>query len=449
MTSISSIPSVSVRDEVDLLALLQVIWRKKAQIATIVAASGLVAAAYAFLVTPEYEVSTLLRTAAINDLDALNRTNIYTLPPEQALNRLGASLDSYDTRLGYFRTNEELQAAYLESGRTQEQAFEDFNRNALKVVQPDPKKTNLLAKFIGVDMRYPAGVDGKAVLNGLVQYAVQKEREQISQDLKVIIDNRVKEVDGQLAVVRVDYEANKQSRIAVLREDDVLKRAQLNDELRALRVQLKQRRDDRIALLNEAISIARTLGLKKPSTPSSMGMSEADSGGNVIRTEINNQQIPLYFMGTDALEAEKQALRNRSSDDFVSPRVSEIRKELLMLEQNRKIQALEQRKNDELFLKNIEGLRAERGRLLSIDTDMSDLRLVVVDRAAVEPLRAVFPKKSLIIAMGLAIGVLIGMVFVLIRHAMRMRMRENEALRGEILPVAQILPAEVLPSAKV
>ncbi|WP_176514186.1 Wzz/FepE/Etk N-terminal domain-containing protein [Pseudomonas faucium] len=448
MTSISSIPSVSVRDEVDLLALLQVIWRKKAQIATVAVASGLVAAAYAFLVTPEYEVSTLLRTAAINDLDALNRTKIYKLPPEQALNRLGASLDSYDTRLGYFRTNEELQAAYLESGRTQEQAFEDFNRNALKVVQPDPKKTNLLAKFIGVDMRYPAGVDGKAVLNGLVQYAVQREREQISQDLKVIIDNRVKELDGQLAVVRVDYEANKQSRIAVLREDDVLKRAQLNDELRALRVQLKQRRDDRIALLNEAISIARTLGLKKPSTPSSMGMSEADSGANVIRTEINNQQIPLYFMGTDALEAEKQALRNRSSDDFVSPRVSEIRKELLMLEQNRKIQALEQRKNDELFLKNIEGLRAERARLLSIDTDMSDLRLVVVDRAAVEPLRAVFPKKSLVIAMGLAIGVLIGMVFVLIRHTMRMRTRENEALRGEILPVAQILPAEALPSAK-
>ncbi|MFJ3076105.1 Wzz/FepE/Etk N-terminal domain-containing protein [Pseudomonas sp. NPDC087029] len=448
MTSISSIPSVSVRDEVDLLALLQVIWRKKAQIATVAVASGLVAAAYAFLVTPEYEVSTLLRTAAINDLDALNRTKIYKLPPEQALNRLGASLDSYDTRLGYFRTNEELQAAYLESGRTQEQAFEDFNRNALKVVQPDPKKTNLLAKFIGVDMRYPAGVDGKAVLNGLVQYAVQREREQISQDLKVIIDNRVKELDGQLAVVRVDYEANKQSRIAVLREDDVLKRAQLNDELRALRVQLKQRRDDRIALLNEAISIARTLGLKKPSTPSSMGMSEADSGANVIRTEINNQQIPLYFMGTDALEAEKQALRNRSSDDFVSPRVSEIRKELLMLEQNRKIQALEQRKNDELFLKNIEGLRAERARLLSIDTDMSDLRLVVVDRAAVEPLRAVFPKKSLVIAMGLAIGVLIGVVFVLIRHTMRMRTRENEALRGEILPVAQILPAEALPSAK-
>ncbi len=86
--------------------------------------------------------------------------------------------------------------------------------------------------------------------------------------------------------------------------------------------------------------------------------------------------------------------------------------------------------------------------MLSIDTDMSDLRLVVVDRAAVEPLRAVFPKKSLVIAMGLAIGVLIGMVFVLIRHTMRMRTRENEALRGEILPVAQILPAEALPSAK-
>lgn len=446
MTSISSIPPVSTRDEIDVLAILQLLWQKKLQIGAFALISGVLAAGYTSIVTPEYEVNTLLRPAAINDLDALNRTKVYSLPPHKALNRMGASLDSYETRLGYFRTNPELQAAFLESGRSQEQAFEDFNRNALKVVQPDPKKTNLLAQFIGVDMRYPEGIDGKEVLNGLVQYALEKERKQISQDLKVIIKNRLKEVDAQLAVARVNYDGDKESKIAVLREEDSLKRAQLNDELRALRAQLKQRRDDRIAQLNEAISIARTLGLKKPSTPSAMGGSEAEGAGNVIRTEINNQQIPLYFMGTEALEAEKQALRLRTSDDFVSPRISGIRKELLLLEQNRRIQTLQQRQNDELFLNGIDALRAERGRLSSINTDMSTLGLVTVDRAAVEPLNPVYPKKPLVVALGVLLGVLAGTVFVLLRHAMNVRRRE-EAQSG-VVSLPKIVDAEVIPQLK-
>lgn len=446
MTSISSVPSVAVRDEIDFLGLMQIVWRKKLQVAGFALAAGMIAAAYAFMVTPEYEVNTLLRPAAIKDLDALNRTKIYSLPPQKALNRLGASLDSYDTRLEFFKTNEALQAFYQEPGRSPVQAFEEFNRKALKVVQPDPKKTDLLSKFIGMEMRYPAGLDGKLVLNDLVQYAVAREREQISRDLKVVIDNRVKELDAQLAVVRVNYDADKVSRIAVLREDDALKRAQLSDELRALRVQLKQRREDRIAQLDEAASIARTLGLKKPTTPSAMG-GEVDSGGNVIRTEINNQAIPLYFMGTDALEAEKKALRNRSSDDFVSPRISEIRKKLMLLEQNRLIQSLEQRKNDELFLKNVKSLRAERARLLAIDTDMSNLNLVTIDRAAVDPLKAVYPKRPLIVALGLVFGLIIGLVFVLVRNAMRVR--ENGIAHSGLWIEPQVQAVKVIPDGKI
>src|SRR5690606_11892874 len=101
----------------------------------------------------------------------------------------------------------------------------------------------------------------------------------------------------------------------------------------------------------EAINIARSLGLKKPSTPSSMADSEAS--GNVIRTEVNNQQIPLYFMGTDALEAERQVLRKRRSDDFADPRIAQIRRELSLLISNRQVEVLRKRENEEIFLKGV------------------------------------------------------------------------------------------------
>ncbi len=53
---------------------------------------------------------------------------------------------------------------------------------------------------------------------------------------------------------------------------------------------------------------------------------------------------------------------------------------------------LRKRENEEIFLKGVEPLRAERIRLENISTDLSQLRLVSIDRFAVEPVNPVAPK---------------------------------------------------------
>lgn len=439
VTSITRVPSVVAHDEIDLFAMMQSIWKQKKRIAATALLFGAIAGVYAFWATPQYEVSTVLRPAALNDLDALNRTEVYSLPPGKALVRVGAALDSYDARLGYFRANPKLFEAFGQPGQTPEQVFAEFNRDSLKLVQPDPKKADLLSAYIGLEMRYPKGVDGDEILNGFVQYAIENERKQISDDLKVIVSNRLAEVDAKLAAARAAYDADKEGQIAALLEADNLKRAELQDELKALRVQLKLRREDRIAQLDEAITIARSLGLKKPSTPSSMA-SEGESGSNIIRTEVNNQQIPLYFMGTDALEAERKALRLRTSDDFADPRVAQIRKELLLLSTNRKVQVLNQRENEEVFLSGIEPLRAERVRLKNINTDMQGLSLVNVDRLALEPLNTIRPKKMLITLLGIVLGGVLGGGIALLHHKVIMRRKQVSTISS--VPPSQIVEAD-------
>lgn len=405
---------------------------------------GFISRAYAFLARPVYEVSALLRPATLNDLDALSRTEVYSLPPGNALLRVGTALNSYDTRLSYFRANPKLFEAFGKAGLYPEQVFGELYRDSLKLVQPDPKKADLLSAYIGLQMRYPKGVEGDEILNGFVQYAIENERKQIADDLKVIISNRLSEVDTKLDAARAAYDAEKEGKIATLLEADNLKRAQLQDELKALRVQLKVRREDRIAQLDEAISIARSLGLKKPSTPSSMA-SEGESGSNIIRTEVNNQQIPLYFMGTDALEAERKALRQRTSDDFADPRVAQIRKELLLLNTNRQVEVLKQRENEEVFLSDIAPLRAERVRLSSISTDMRGLSLVNVDRLAVEPADPVKPKKVLIIALGVVVGCLLGVLMAVFRHLLVVR--RMHLLRSSPAALSQMTGAAIQPDS--
>jgi LPS O-antigen subunit length determinant protein (WzzB/FepE family) len=406
-------PPVPASDDIDLVQLMHAMWLKKKLILATSICMGLIAGLYAYSVVPEYEASSVLRPAAINELDALNRSDVYQLPPSAALIRVGASLESYDTRLGFFRSNPKLFQAFERPGRTPEQSFEEFNRNSIRLLLPDPRKVDVLSSLIGVEMSFPKGVDGVAILNGFVDYAIATERDQIAADLNVIVKNRLSELKGKLEAARSSYQVGKEAKIAALYESDNLRRAQLQDELKALRAQLKSLRGDRIAQLTEAIGIAKSLGIRKPSTPSSLGNEERTVSAGAMLTEINTQQIPLYFMGVEALEAERFALTQRRSDDFTDGRIAQIAKELQLLQVNREIEVLGRRDNEDIFLGGVEALRAEEARLSSLNIDISRLKLVTIDKRALEPLAPIRPKKTLIVLTGFALGLLLGLAITL------------------------------------
>ncbi|AZF41732.1 regulator of O-antigen component of lipopolysaccharide chain length [Pseudomonas sp. R1-43-08] len=420
MSSSFRAPPVLSPREIDFISLMQSALRQKKLFLITTLSIGVIAAGYAFFSTPEYQVSSVLRPVAINELDALNRSEIYQLPPGEALIKVGAALESYDTRLGFFRTHQTMFKRFERPGRTLEQSFEEFNRDSINLVLPD-SKANLLSAYIKIEMKYPAGVDGVSILNEFVKYAIASERVQIAADVSVIVNNRLREIDGKLAAARSSYEADKTLRIASLVESDDLKRAQLQDELKALRAQLKALRSDRIAQLNEAIAISKSLGIRKPTTPSSLGDSNRTDSARVMRTEINNQQIPLYFMGSDALEAERAALAKRNTDDFADPRVAQIAREMRLLQSNREIEMLNRREQEDLFLSGVQPLRSEIARLRNLNIDMNNVNLVTIDRQALEPLGPVKPNKPLVIALGLFAGLLLGIGIFLIRYFIKAR----------------------------
>ena len=433
----SSSPRIHVgtsSNEVDLFSLFQTFWQQRKIIAATSAVCGLIALGYAYFVTPEYQVSSVLRPAAINELDALNRSGVYTLPPSEALLKVGSTLESYEARLSFFQANEPLFSQYRRPGRTLEQSFEEFNRDSLKLLLPGPKDANSLSAAIGLVLYYPEGVDGEQILNGFVDRAITFAREQIAADLKIIVNNRLTELKGKIDAARSNYETEKQARMATLFENDSLKRAQLQDELKALRQQLKVERADRVAQLSEAIGIAKSLGIQKPTTPSAMGDSVRAGDVSLMRTEINNQKIPLYFLGVQVLEAERAALQQRKNDDFTEKRIAQIARELQLLQTNREVEMLNQRQNEDLFLKGVEPLRAEIVRLGGVSSmDFSALKLVSVDRKAMNPTNPVKPKKALIAVLGFMLGALLGILIVIARHFVIQRREELHMPSGSML----------------
>lgn len=411
----------SASDEIDIFELFHAIWKQKKSIIGCTILAGFLGVGYAFLAPRVYQVSSVLKPAAINELDALNRSEIYKLPPADALAEVAAQLDSYEVRLGFFRANPALFEAFQRPGQSLEQSFEAFNRDAIKLVLPNPKKSESTAGFVRLEMQYPNGIDGVAILNGFVDYAIGVEREQVGADLKVIINNRLNELKGKIAAARTNYETAKASKIARLLEADKVERARLQDELNALRLQLKAQRASRLAELAEAISIAESIGIKKPTTPSVMGGDASRGSSPVMRTVVTNQAVPLYFMGTEVLEAERTALQLRTNDDFTDARVAEIGKAVRMLDFNRQVEVMSGRKNEDVFLQDVEWLWAEEARLRGLNIDMSELKLVTIDRQAQEPLAPVKPRKALVVALSVMAGLMLGVLVALIRHFSQVR----------------------------
>ena len=406
-------------DEIDLRELIRSLWDQRWVIVGITAFITLIAALYAFLATPYYRVQSILRPVEVGVLDSLNATQVYELKPLEALSRVSGGLSSYGNRLEFFQTHEERFADLAREGLTAEQAFEDFNSEAFAMLYPDPKKNQ--GEFVGLALTYPASMDGVSVVNEFVAFVLQQERERVASDLAVVIANRKANIEQRIEAARASYQANKEAEIATLIEEAALKRAQLEDELRALRAELKIRRDNRINVLEEAIRIARSLGIRKPTTPTAM----ADAGQGV-RTEITSREIPLYFLGVDALEAERDVLRARTSDDFVEPRIGEIQKELDMLRHNRQVEVLQQRQDEDLYLKELAKLREEAARLDGIEFDASTLQLARIDQPAQQPLKRLKPKRALVLALGVVLGGMLGVFVALMRNLLQPR-RERPA----------------------
>jgi LPS O-antigen subunit length determinant protein (WzzB/FepE family) len=396
-----------VSDEIDLFDLLQAIWKQKTWVAGCALVAGLLGAIYAFMSPQVYQVSSVLRPVAINELDALNRSDVYKLSPADALAKVAVQLDSYETRLAFFRANPTLLAADERSGYSQAQSAEAFN-----LMLFDSKGSDAGNASLRVEMQYPKGVDGVAILKGFIDYAIARQRDQVGADLTVIVNNRLAELEGKIDNARKDYAREKAAKIAQLLENDSIKRAQLQDELDALRLALRVQRTQRLAQLSEAIAIARSAGIK---TPSAVGTPQASP------TQVTNQASALYLMGTQALEAERAALQQRTGDDFTSERVAEIGKELHLLEANREVDALKARGDDDMFIQNVEWPRAEIARLRGLNIDMNGLKLVTIDRPAQEPLSPIKPRKALIIVVSLSAGLMLGMLLALIRHLFQTR----------------------------
>ena len=136
-----------------------------------------------------------------------------------------------------------------------------------------------------------------------------------------------------------------------------------------------------LAKLREAKLVASKIGIEREDSTDRL----AGANENLMVDEMRR----LYRLGTVAISAEIEAMQARIKDDSLIPGLVALQQQLAYLD--------------------------------SISLDADKIRPAVVDLEAAEPLSPIKPKKSLILALSVVLGGMVGVMFVLIRSAVRNR----------------------------
>ncbi|MNF99705.1 hypothetical protein D3C84_826160 [compost metagenome] len=141
------------------------------------------------------------------------------------------------------------------------------------------------------------------------------------------------------------------------------------------------RREDRVARLKEALTVAETVGLEDPPVISSQMVNQLTA---VMEGDL------MYMRGARALKAEIRSLESRASDD---PFIPELR-------------SLEER----------------QALYKGIEIDPETVAVFRMDGQIEVPEVPVKPRKVMVLAIGLVIGAVVGLIIAFIRLMMRKRL---------------------------
>jgi chain length determinant protein (polysaccharide antigen chain regulator) len=344
-------------DEIDLRDLLTVLWHSKWVIVGAAVITIAAAAVYTATVPYTYQASAQTSAPSPRDLAGYNLLNkvLAVAPPGVAGGAPGAITPSAIAPPLTSASAYAIYMAHLQSARLRQDFFEKVYLPDHPQTQTDAAKAALWNQLnqnlkIAVSPQAPGlttltlqGLrSGKLAkwLNQYIQMARQAAREQLGMDLGAAIQARIVDTNDRI------------------------------DELRA--VAAAQRKND-IVRLGDALKLARATGITTPL-----------SAGNLVASYVGPT---LFLRGSNALQAEIDLLKARTSDDPYIPQLP--------------------------------GLLSIRDQLQETAPGAIPVSLATVDLPATTPLSPIRPRKRMIMALGLLIGLMLGVVAALVRNRTR------------------------------
>lgn len=327
-------------DEVDLFELAKHVWSQKLLVCAVTLLTTVLAITYALLATPVYEAKLYFQAPSQNDVAQLNLGR----GGESGLREVSVK-DVYEIFLG---------ALQSESVR-----YEFFRNTVLPSLNEEQRSGSELDNY----ERFRRSIFLSPVSRDApTRYVLTVQQDDVKR-AALWAEGYVDLVAGMA----------KQEVLNNARSDVSVKASNLEQQIYSAQKSAKNERDDLIARLEEALAIAKAIGLERPLMVSSSGSA----------AEVDLNGLPPYMRGAKALEAEVENLRKRPSDD---PFIKDLREQQ-------------------------EGLRYYRG----LNTNPDSIAVYRQDGDVEQVRKPIKPRKLLIVLLGGIVGLVLGGTIAVVR----------------------------------
>ncbi|HAN67957.1 MAG TPA: hypothetical protein DD808_07465 [Halieaceae bacterium] len=414
-------------DEIDLFELAASLWQRRWVVLGGTAIFLAFAAAYLLLTRPVYESTARLRPPLASQLVAINETGHMELPPGDAFSRVVFEARSLDTQREVFLAFS--QRLLEEPSVSRERLVQHFLREfspALTIEIGGLSKNDVLAETtMSIRFQHTDSQLAADVANAVATAAKTRALASVTDELHTVLEARARTLESRIVQSADILERRDKDTIVRLQEDDELKRWQLQDRIAALTIKARQLRADKIAELEEALAVARSLDITEPATLQMLSRSANGRESVSVSADLSTGQgDPLYLRGSRMLEAELAVLEKRTADAHMVPELRDLQEQLDLLGQNRQIEILQARENYEALVEDKDVLRAEISQLRELlAADYSDTLLARVDQPAIARSQPIKPKKGLTLAVATVAGTMLGILIALVMAAVENRRR--------------------------
>ena len=347
-------------NEISLIEIWNILCEGKRVIVGSLLASILAAVVAVILFPKIYQAKMVLLPPQLSAVTSLSIPDIYTAAPQAIYKEFLINLHSHGLRYQYFKDY------LLRDFRNGKQggkvdAYEIFNQKFDKLLKISSKTKNKAygTNFTTVTLDGENYADLADWLGKYITFVDEHTVNKLTSNVQAQLKSRVEDIKDQIAI---------------------------------LRLVASRERQDRIARLKAAYSMAKRLQIKKPIGSTFV----ADDKKKTLETWktgliFGSNEVPLYFRGYLALQGELEQLQNRKSDDSF-----------------------------------IAGLRKLQGRLSFLEKKQIDLRTVhihtvQVDQQARTDHNPVKPKRILIFFSIVFLGVIIGLLGAFLKNVIKQR----------------------------
>ena len=273
-TTKQALPSYSApQDEIDLVELIQNLWRGRWLIGAITLVAVLAALAYLYFTPAVYRSTAVFTPPAMQQVRSMVSWELenYPVTPELLFEEFKAKLSSDQVRLEFF---EQLLESDQQVGQEDGSFIQQYRQFLRQLeVKPSGPKDTALSVTVSFD-----GLDPLAASENLRKFTA--------------IANQ-----AALQALKENFESVRASKMA-----------ELKSKMDALKFQAQRQREMRLQELSEALAIAQSLGLKESRmlTPSYDAIHVPGRDG----APMQMISPPLYWHGIDELKAQIDAIRS-------------------------------------------------------------------------------------------------------------------------------------------